>query len=215
MSKSKRFDRALEKLLADRSPRREASYLDREEQRLLRVAQLLRGSRGQAPSGEFIGRLRAGIFLRQRHVSRRAALLSGLGAVAAGLVAGFELDRATHNSTPTPPLPTPLVGSNGRWFPVARLVDVPDGTIKPFAAGALEGFLIHRGQRLYALSRICTHMGCLLHVDGVERGFVCPCHGAKFDLRGRLRPKEYSQPLPPLPEISVRVDRDSVEVWSI
>jgi len=48
MSKAKRFDRALEKLLADRSPRREASNLDREEQHMLRVAQLLRGSRGLA-----------------------------------------------------------------------------------------------------------------------------------------------------------------------
>lgn len=42
---------------------------------------------------------------------------------------------------------------------------------------------------------ICTHLGCSPtylpnemdeHVDGVEAGFFCPCHGSKFDIAGRV-----------------------------
>ena len=42
---------------------------------------------------------------------------------------------------------------------------------------------------------ICTHLGCSPsylekgmgdHVDGVESGFFCPCHGSKFDIAGRV-----------------------------
>ncbi|MCA1766759.1 MAG: ubiquinol-cytochrome c reductase iron-sulfur subunit [Idiomarina sp.] len=42
---------------------------------------------------------------------------------------------------------------------------------------------------------ICTHLGCSPsylengmgdHVDGVNSGFFCPCHGSKFDIAGRV-----------------------------
>ncbi|MCK7459007.1 ubiquinol-cytochrome c reductase iron-sulfur subunit [Idiomarina aminovorans] len=42
---------------------------------------------------------------------------------------------------------------------------------------------------------ICTHLGCSPsylengmgdHVDGVNSGFFCPCHGSKFDVAGRV-----------------------------
>ena len=42
---------------------------------------------------------------------------------------------------------------------------------------------------------ICTHLGCSPsylpsgmgeHVEGVESGFFCPCHGSKFDIAGRV-----------------------------
>jgi len=42
---------------------------------------------------------------------------------------------------------------------------------------------------------ICTHLGCSPsylsngmgeHVEGVESGFFCPCHGSKFDVAGRV-----------------------------
>jgi hypothetical protein len=38
-----RFEQAIEKLLADRSPRSEMTCLSEEEQRMIRMAQLLRG----------------------------------------------------------------------------------------------------------------------------------------------------------------------------
>ena len=109
------------------------------------------------------------------------------------------------------------MGANGRWFAVANVAEMPEGAVRPFTAGALQGVLINRGGRLKARSRICTHMGCVLNLDRGEQSFVCPCHGAEFDLNGNLRygPHGYGLPLPPLPEITVRVNGTSVEVWSI
>jgi cytochrome b6-f complex iron-sulfur subunit len=148
-------------------------------------------------------------------VTRRRAVISGLGTLAAGIVAGIGLERAVEPGVSwTAP---PLVGAHGRWVPVTRLADLPDGTVHPFAAGAVHGFLVHSDGELYALSRICTHMGCMLDVNREERTFECPCHGAEFDLRGTLRygPKKYGLPLPPLPPLRTRVRGETVEVFSV
>jgi nitrite reductase/ring-hydroxylating ferredoxin subunit len=213
MNDEGRFERAIETLLADRSPRSEIAGLTAEEQRMLRLAQLLRGSSGGAMDREFADRLHARLFPPQR-ISRRSALFSGLGALAAGLVAGLGLDRVI----PHAPFPAEeqLVGANGRWYPVATLSDLPDGAIRPFRAGAVQGFLIHRDGRLWALSRVCTHMGCTLQIKRAEGVFACPCHGAEFDFQGTIHnAQEYGQILPPLPRIKTRVNRETVEVFGV
>ncbi len=35
---------------------------------------------------------------------------------------------------------------------------------------------------LYAISSICTHLGCIVSAEG--NGFFCPCHGSRFDAMG-------------------------------
>jgi len=57
----------------------------------------------------------------------------------------------------------------------------------------------------------------LLRFSADEPAFVCPCHGAEFNLHGDLRygPNTYGQPLPPLPSIEVRVKDQSIEVWTV
>lgn len=217
MKNQTRLERAIEKLLAGRSPRSEARQLSRDEQRMLRMAQLLRGARGQAPDPEFRGRLQEHVVSRQRGISRRGVLLSAFGSLAAGVAAGVALDRMEQPSSPATGASGTLVGENGRWFLVAHVADVPDGTILSFDAGALQGFLINQGGSLRALSRICTHMGCILNLDRSEQAFVCPCHGAEFDISGKLRYglHGYGQPLPPLPGIQVRANGEAIEVWSI
>ncbi|MDQ2741423.1 MAG: Rieske (2Fe-2S) protein [Chloroflexota bacterium] len=215
MSDMERFRQALDRLLADRSPAPDLSALDEQEQRMIRMAQLLRGSTASAPRPEFITHLHDRLAPGRRRVSRRGAVLSALGTLAAGIAAGFGVDQALHSS-PTA-LREPLVDGNGHWMPVANLADLPEGVIKAFSAGAVQGFLIHRGGQVRALSRVCTHMGCLLRFSANEPAFVCPCHGAEFTLRGDLRhgPKEYGQTLPPLPSIEVRVTDQSIEVWTV
>ena len=34
------------------------------------------------------------------------------------------------------------------------------------------------------ISLACTHQGCI--VDEKDGKYVCPCHGAEFDLEGRV-----------------------------
>ncbi|MBI4527778.1 MAG: Rieske 2Fe-2S domain-containing protein [Deltaproteobacteria bacterium] len=40
------------------------------------------------------------------------------------------------------------------------------------------------GSQVYAVSTICTHLGCI--VKGTEGGFDCPCHGSKFNKDGSV-----------------------------
>lgn len=54
---SEHFERAIERLLDDRSPRAELEHLDDEEQQMLRMAQLLRGSAESGMDPDFRERL--------------------------------------------------------------------------------------------------------------------------------------------------------------
>lgn len=37
---------------------------------------------------------------------------------------------------------------------------------------------------LHAVSAVCTHMGCLVHWNGDEGSWDCPCHGSRFNCDG-------------------------------
>lgn len=212
MSDDERFDRALEELLADRSPLREATGLSKDEQRMVHMAQLLRGTRTADATPEFAERLRRRVFGGSPRVSRRTAFLSGISALAAGVLAGVGIDRLAERPGSGP---SKLVAANGKWFPVATLADVPEGTVRPFSAGAVQGFVVNRAGSLYAISRICTHMGCALRFERDDQALVCPCHGAEFGLNGRphYAPAGYAQALPRLPSIDLRVRGEIIEAW--
>jgi len=53
-------------------------------------------------------------------------------------------------------------------------VDKPDG--KMWLSNTDEGFR--------ALSKVCTHLGCLFKWVGTNYRFECPCHGSKFTNKG-------------------------------
>jgi cytochrome b6-f complex iron-sulfur subunit len=44
--------------------------------------------------------------------------------------------------------------------------------------------LMREGEAVYALSLVCTHLGCTVTVT--PTGLVCPCHGSSFDLQGHV-----------------------------
>jgi cytochrome b6-f complex iron-sulfur subunit len=55
-------------------------------------------------------------------------------------------------------------------------------------------FVVRAGNRLRALSAVCTHLGCT--VSKAEGGFHCPCHGSRFDAEGVNRAGPAPRPLP-------------------
>jgi nitrite reductase/ring-hydroxylating ferredoxin subunit len=219
MGEGESLDRAIERLLSDQSPRDEVQYLDDEARDMLRMAQLIRGSRDGAPTPEFVERLHDELFPPVLRISRRTAFLSGLGALAAGLAAGLGIERATQrngaSNDESAGSRVPLVFPNrGKWIHVADVADVPEGAVRPFTAGAVQGVLINSGGNLRAMSSICTHMGCALALHDNRRYFQCPCHGAEFDLSGKLRygAGGYKE-LPSLPRIRLKVKGEKILVF--
>jgi nitrite reductase/ring-hydroxylating ferredoxin subunit len=100
---------------------------------------------------------------------------------------------------------------SGKWIPVASLADLDAKGVLPVDAGAVPAFIIRDGDSVRAISRVCTHMGCLLRHDAPDPGFTCPCHGAWFDLHGNVD-SDYGLSLPQLPSVGVRVVQGTIYV---
>ena len=60
--------------------------------------------------------------------------------------------------------------------------DVPANGALVFQDERLVLLRDHSG--LYALSLVCTHLGCTVTVSA--HGLACPCHGSLFDRQGRV-----------------------------
>jgi cytochrome b6-f complex iron-sulfur subunit len=162
-------------------------------------------------------------------VSRRDLLRVGLGA-AAGLAAG-----AAGLSVLRPANRVPLVDpgrdlvANGEWVPVATLADLPAGAAVRFSTVAFDGYVVNDAGTIRALSSVCTHMGCTLAYRPTWKDLRCPCHDASFDLSGHLAngsagwsagggyggdTAAYPLDLPPLVRPKVKIDGNSVLVWT-
>jgi cytochrome b6-f complex iron-sulfur subunit len=50
-----------------------------------------------------------------------------------------------------------------------------------------------------ALSKVCTHLGCLVVYDKGLRKLICPCHAGTFDLEGNVLSGPPPRPLPTVP----------------
>lgn len=66
-----------------------------------------------------------------------------------------------------------------------------------------RAFLVNSGGEVFALSSVCTHLGCLVNWSRNKNRFVCPCHGGKYDMNGNAAGGPPSHPLARIP-IKVR-----------
>ena len=53
--------------------------------------------------------------------------------------------------------------------------------------------LLHTESGFSALSLVCTHLGCTVEDKG--DGFICPCHGSRFDSNGDVTHRPADKPL--------------------
>ena len=64
---------------------------------------------------------------------------------------------------------------------------IPPGTAKEMTYNEIPLIVINRrGSGFIALSRVCTHLGCLVGFDSFNNKLVCPCHAGEFDLDGNV-----------------------------
>lgn len=216
------LDKYVEDLLQDRKPER-TPLPDEDALRARQTAAMLRAAKPGAglPTKEFLERMQGSIggWVEAQSAqpqpsvrpSRRALLFSGAAGIAAGVLAAVGIERL--NKQPVPPPGQALVTS-GSWKTVKAVSELPEGTPVAFRSGAIEGFLIRRGQDVKGLSAVCTHMGCVLNYSKFRNQFECPCHGATFQTNGQPT-DQYETPLPALPSLSVRVQRGQVEVYTV
>jgi len=129
----------------------------------------------------------AGSRLDPPRVSRRsflslaslASFFAAIGVAAAGV---FRL-----------PAPTVLPGPMRRTK-VGQVEDLPVGSERLFPK---ENVFVFRDEEgIYAMSAVCTHLGCTVSRTG--EGFACPCHGSRFGSAGDVLGGPAPRPLPQL-----------------
>jgi cytochrome b6-f complex iron-sulfur subunit len=54
----------------------------------------------------------------------------------------------------------------------------------PFANQEGRFWLANTDQGVYAIYKVCTHLGCIYAWQPLTKRFECPCHGSKFQLNG-------------------------------
>jgi nitrite reductase/ring-hydroxylating ferredoxin subunit len=140
---------------------------------------------------------------REGWLTRRAALVAGLG-LAAGAATGGLVGRALEPAhTLSAGGGGPINPIGGRWVDVAALTDLVEGQGKKVTAGSVGAFLFRHGDNVAAVSSICSHLPCELWWNQGQAQLDCPCHPASFTPDGRSTATRY--PLPTLNTVHVRV----------
>ncbi len=86
-----------------------------------------------------------------------------------------------------------------------RKSDIPPGGALVYRRSRVV--VIRRDAEIYALSLVCTHLGCTVNVT--PKTLVCPCHGSVFDRAGVVLKGPSSRPLE---RLEVREQGDSLVV---
>ncbi len=120
--------------------------------------------------------------------SRRHFLeLLGIGAVGATALGSLILGARYLSPNVVKEPPT--------RFKIGLPENYPPGSVtvnkeqKVFIVRAKEGYF-------YALSAVCTHLGCIANWKAEEGIVACPCHGSKFDKDGNVIAGPAPRPLP-------------------
>ncbi|WP_051469694.1 FAD-dependent oxidoreductase [Chelativorans sp. J32] len=127
------------------------------------------------------------------------------GVVAGGILAERILGRShpaadLFDSTRVKPMASAAEFTKGNIKAAGHLIGdrvmkraaVPLDSIAPGEGGIIS----HKGEQLavrrhddgslIGLSATCTHMGCIVGWNGIDRTWDCPCHGSRFDERGEV-----------------------------
>lgn len=88
--------------------------------------------------------------------------------------------------------------------------EIPLGDAREIVLNSVPAIVLNRpGKGLIAVSRVCTHLGCLVQYDKENKRLLCPCHAGIYDLEGNI----VSGPPPkPLPKLPLRVEGETIVI---
>ena len=126
-------------------------------------------------------------------------LAVGVGSSLSSVLSGCSSSTSIPEETAQTP------GESG--IVVCHQNDLKPGESKPFKMKDAPALLIAQADGSYrAMSLVCTHMGCeVLYNNKDNSTLICPCHGGKFDLSGKVLE---GPPPSPLPTFPVKVGSD-------
>jgi nitrite reductase/ring-hydroxylating ferredoxin subunit len=75
-----------------------------------------------------------------------------------------------------------VLSSPSRKFRVDLPATLAPG--QPFVAPGRSVAVYRDAQGVYAISTVCTHLGCIVRAEA--GGFECPCHGSRFAADGAV-----------------------------
>ena len=130
---------------------------------------------------------------------RRFLWISGMGALAAtGAGGAVVLIDFVHPKVLFEP-PTAFRVGKPEDFPVNSITADYDRKV----------YIVRTEVGFFALSAVCSHLGCITRWVEDEGTIACPCHGSKFGKDGSL----VLGPAPrPLPRIAIRLEEGELVV---
>lgn len=69
-------------------------------------------------------------------------------------------------------------------FKVGSPENFPPNTVDETYKNSRGVWLVNDGGKIFAVSIVCTHLGCTPNWMENERKFKCPCHGSGFTMEG-------------------------------
>ena len=111
----------------------------------------------------------------------------------------------------------------GKWIEIGAPADFEEGLFSQVVLefGMQDGwaysnqkmlaYVKRDGDKLFALSATCSHLGCNVRYREETNQFVCPCHAGIYDAKG----KNVAGPPPkPLMQLSTKIENDVVMVYN-
>ncbi|MBF0473488.1 MAG: ubiquinol-cytochrome c reductase iron-sulfur subunit [Nitrospirae bacterium] len=124
----------------------------------------------------------------------------GVSAIVAGAIAMLSVVAGALRLTKSN-----VYYEQSQKFKIGRPENFPAGT--KVKLDEKKVFIFSENSGLYAISSICTHLGCI--VSQTDSGFLCPCHGSRYDGIGNVVGGPAPRALPWL-EISLHEDGNLV-----
>ncbi len=93
---------------------------------------------------------------------------------------------------------------------VLSKAEVPVGKAESIVFNNVPAIVINRPHKGFiVLSKVCTHLGCIVEYEADKDRMLCPCHAGTFDLDGNV----ISGPPPkPLQRLPFRIEGETIVI---